>query len=200
MSQASTSIGPVGLSAPVGAPGNAQQRLQKEIFDKRPAKPPVQGPGSIMIQIRKSGASNHQLSHRVHDILPVAILKEVQFITTADAAQATPCLFRLKIGNVDNILSSKSDPTNGSSLKDQLNGMMAFPLTPTNTGASQVVRIHPDTACGRVVVSRKMPIECCFTDLASTVDIPFATVLGSQGQVIVYLQHSVGDATSKELL
>lgn len=166
----------------------AQTRVQREIFDKMDTTAPTQGPGSLMIQLRKAGSSTHLLGHQVFGVLPLAKIKEIQFITSADASQANPVLFRIKIGNVDNLITTKS-ALNGSSELDHLNGMMAFPLTPTNGGASQVIRIHPDTACGKIHVSKKIPVECFFTTLDNTAEVPFTTVLGTTGQVILYVEH-----------
>jgi hypothetical protein len=168
----------------------AQTRVQREIFDKLPTEAPTQGPGTLMLQLRKAGTSTHLLGHQVFGVLPLAKVKEIQFITSADAAQAAPVLFRLKIGNVDNLITTKS-ALNGSSELDHLTGMMAFPLTPTNGGASQVIRVHPDTACGKIHVSKKIPVECFFTTLDNSAEVPFATVMGSTGQVIVYVEHGV---------
>lgn len=165
----------------------AQTRLQAAVFDKMPATPPTSGPGCFVLQLQRAGLTNHQLSHAVHQHpLPLAKLKEIQFVTSADAAQATPVMFRLRVGNVDNALTAKAAGN------DHLGGMLAFPLTPTNSGASQIVRVHPDAAVGRVHVSRKVPVECFFTTLDASAEVPFATVLGTSGLVVLYIEHSFG--------
>jgi hypothetical protein len=144
-------------------------------------------PGCVSFVANRQGSQIFKLSKQVYgDPLQLCKLQKLDVVVTNNATSATNTYLRLRVGNTDNVNTARDTKSPAADYSDYL----TIPIPPTSGGQHQVLRIELDLTLGHLFVGKQLPIDLFFTSLIDQ-PVPFNDVVGTDGAVVVFLEHGV---------